>query len=55
METEFAAVADPEGKVPDGWAWHEGRLYVTNDASNASLAYLVESFEETQATPAGES
>ena len=49
IEAFLAAVADPADKVPDGWAWHEGRLYVTNDASNASLAYLVESFEETQA------
>ena len=55
IEAFLAAVADPEGKVPDGWAWHEGRLYVTNDASNASLAYLVESFEETQATSANAS
>ena len=47
IEAFLGAVADPAGKVPDGWAWHEGRLYVTNDASNASLAYLVESFEET--------
>jgi len=52
IEAFLAAIADPEGNVPDGWAWHEGRLYVTNDASNASLAYLTESFEETQADSA---
>lgn len=49
IDAFLAAVADPAGKTPDGWAWHDGRLYVTNDASNASLAYLVESFEETRA------
>lgn len=55
IEAFLAAIADPEGQVPEGWAWHEGRLYVTNDASNASLAYLTESFEETQAESAGAS
>ena len=49
IDAFLAAVAAPAGKVPDGWAWRDGRLYVTNDASNASLAYLVESFAETQA------
>ena len=52
IEAFLAAVADPAGKVPDGWAWHEGQLYVTNDASNAGLAYLVESFEDTRADSA---
>ena len=55
IEAFLAAVAAPAGKVPDGWSWHEGRLYVTNDASNASLAYLIESFEETQADSAAAS
>ena len=45
IEAFLAAIANPAGKVPDGWAWHEGRLYVTSDY--ASLAYLTESFDGT--------
>ena len=55
IEAFLAAVANPAGKVPDGWAWHEERLYVTNDASNASLAYLVESFESAGKADSGSS
>lgn len=55
IDTFLDAVTDPAGKVPDEWAWHEGRLYVTEGVSNASLAYLVESFEETQASCASAS
>ncbi len=55
IEAFLAAFSDPAGKVPEGWAWHDGRIYVTNDASNSSLAYLTESFEEAQADPASAS
>ena len=45
----LAAVSDPAGEIPDGWAVSEDCLYVTDDASGESIEYLIESFENSPA------
>jgi len=55
IEAFLAAFSDPAGKVPNGWAWHDGRLFVTSAARNVSAADLIESFEQAKADSASAS